>query len=261
VLDVRLLRSAPKSLKLSILSRMALGAGIAGLVCSTVPSVAAQLLGRATGPVLAGLSLWSASLLLLAELLRWALRMQEPPRAQPAEELALAAREYSPVVDLSAPLRIESVFLEPTRVHELMAGLATWRGVQQWHTPEDHAAALQHHLWASAMPDAQLELQRRLGQDAAGVADLVIDDTVLVDFQLGLRHADVEQVAERLRSYRLTWGDRPIVLVVCSTGSGELPDAAALNALAAQHELGPLIVVRSCQAPPAVLTAERASAS
>lgn len=261
LLDARLLRGAPKRLKLSILSRWTQAAGIIGLVCSTVPGVAAQLLGYAAGPVLGGLSLWSASLLLLSELLRWALRVQAPPRRLPAAELALAAREFSPVVDLSRPLQIESVFLEPTPLHALMVGLSMWRCVEQWHTPEDHALALQHHLWATSMPDAQLTLQRRLERDAsAGVADLVVDDAVLVDFQLGLRRADVEQVAERVRGYRRAWGDEPIVLVVCSAGSGELPCAAALDALAAQRELGSLIVARSCQAPAAV-TAERASAS
>lgn len=261
LLDARLLRRASKSLKLSIVSRWALGAGIVGLVGSTVLSSAAGLLGLAPGPVLAGLSLWSASALLFSELLRWALRVQAPPHSLPAAELALAARELSPVVDLSVPLQLESVFLEPTPLHELMAGLSTWQA-SPWRTAADCAAALQLHLWACAMPDAQLELQRRLGPDgAAPVADLVVNDSVLVDFQLGLRREDVARVAERLRGYRLAWGERPIVLVVCSAGSVELPDTATLDALVAQHELGPLIVARSCQAPPAAVTAERASAS
>jgi hypothetical protein len=259
--DARLMRRAPKSLKLSILSRWALGAGVVGLACSTVPSSAAALLGVSPGPVLAGLSLWSVSALLFSELLRWALHVQPPPRALPEAELALAAREFSPLVDLSAPLQIESVFLEPTPLHDLMQGLSTWRA-DQWHTAADCAATLQHQLWASALPGAQLDLQRRLGQDgAAPVAELVVDDSVLVDFQLGLRRQDVARVAERLRSYRLAWGARPIVLVVCSSESGTLPDAAALDALVAEQELGPLIVARSCQVSPAAITAGQVSAS
>jgi hypothetical protein len=243
LLEARALLHAPKPLKLSIASRWALGAGLTGLVLASVLGLITQLSGHSLAPVLAGTSLWSACLLLLSELLRCALQAQRRPRSLPAAELALAAREFSPVLDLSAPLDVESVFLDPTPVHDVLACLSAWR-TGQWlaegkpRHSRDHVLALQHHLWFN-IPGVHLERGRRLG---GAVADLVVDDAVLVELQPGLQAADVPRIADWVQRCRGTWGDKPIIIVVCNAGGTEPPDAAALESLATRHGAGPLLV-------------------
>lgn len=243
LLDARSLRSAPKSLRLSIVSRWALAAGLAGLAVSSAVGIAAQWLGYALGPTLAGSSLWSASSVLVSALLGWALRVQAPPQQLEPGDLVLAASEIAPLVDLSQPLEVESLFLDPTLLHLTMEALGTWRAGLLWRTEHDHAAALQRHLWQTHLPQARLERGRWLGQgkDVAR-ADLIVDDSVLIDVQLGLEDADVPRVAERVRRYRRSWGERPIVIVLCPSRDRDAPDAAALESLVALHAAAPVIV-------------------
>lgn len=231
--DLLALARAPKNLRLSLLSRLARVIGFAGLGLSSTLACLELSLGR-VGSTLSGACLWSASWLFASQLLSLALRLQtQPARVEPSE-LALAVREFPPLVDLSTPQELESVFLDPTPLHDVMQGLASWSDAARWHTAEGCALALQRHLASSCLPRARLELGRWLGSKGADVrADLVVEDCVLVDFQIGLEREDVLHVVERLRSYQPSWGERPIVLVVLPNTSGAPLDAEALEALKA----------------------------
>jgi hypothetical protein len=226
------LAHAPKNLRLSLLSRLARVAGFAGLGLSSVLACLELSLGR-LAPTLSGACLWGASLLFASQLLSLALRLQTQPARVEASELELALREFPPVVELSSPGELESVFLDPTPLHDVMHGLSCWRDSAGWRTARGCALALQRHLAARFLPQGRLELGRWLDERGAdGKADLVVEDCVLVDFQIGLGRENVPHVVERLRGYRQAWGERPIVVVVLPGTSGAV-DSAAIEALKA----------------------------
>jgi hypothetical protein len=212
------LARAPKNLRLSLLSRLTRVAGFAVLGLSIALACLELSLGR-VAPTVSGACLWGALALFASRLLSLALRLQTQPVRVDAAELALAQREFSPIVDLSTPQELESVFFDPTPLHQVMAALSSWRDGARWRTPHGCALAFQRHF-ASRLPAARLELGRWLG--TSGRADLIVDDCVLVDFQIGLERAEVPLLIERLRSYRHPWGARPIVVVM-------LPRAASVD--------------------------------
>ena len=228
--DLLALGRAPKTLRLSLLSRLARVAGFVGLGLASVLACLDSSLG-ALAPMLSGACLWGASSLFASQLLSLALRLQTQPARVDPSELELALREFAPIVDLSSPQELESVFLDPTPLHEVMQALSSWRGSAG--TAQGCALAFQRHL-ASEVPQARLELGRWLDASGAdGKADLVVDDSVLVDFQIGLERAHVQHVLQRLRRYQRGWGERPIVLVVLPGSNGAALDSEAVEALRA----------------------------
>jgi hypothetical protein len=170
-------------------------------------------------------------------LLSLALRLQtQPPRIDPAE-LELALREFPAIVELSSPQELESVFLDPTPLHDVMQGLSSWRDSAGWSTAQGCALALQRHLASRCVPQARLELGRWLGASGAhGKADLVVDDCVLVDFQIGLEREHVPHVIARLQRYRQSWGERPIVVVVLPGAKHAALDSDAIESLRAPDD-------------------------
>jgi len=227
------LAHAPKNLRLSMLSRLARVAGFAGLGLSSALACLELSLGR-LAPTLSGACLWGASLLFASQLLSLALRLQTQPPRVDAAELELAQREFPPVVELCSTEELESVFLDPTPLHEVMQGLSSWRDSASWSTAQGCALALQRHLASGCLSQARLELGRWLGASGAdGRADLVVEDCVLVDFQIGLEREQVPYVVERLRGYRHAWGERPIVLVVLSGARHAAVDSEAIESLKA----------------------------
>ncbi|HEX2677995.1 MAG TPA: hypothetical protein VHM19_15180, partial [Polyangiales bacterium] len=223
---------APKNLRLSLLSRLARVAGFASLGLSSVLACLELSLGR-LAPTLSGACLWGASSLFASQLLRLALRQQtQPPRLE-ASELALALREFAPIVDLSLPQELESVFLDPTALHDVMQGLSSWRDSAGCSTAQGCALAFERHLASRWLPHSRLELGRWLGPSGAGKADLVVEDCVLVDFQIGLEREHVPHVVARLQRYQQAWGKRPIVLVVLPGALHAALDSEAVESLKA----------------------------
>ncbi len=102
---------APKNLRLTLLSRLARVAGFAGLGLASALACLELSLGR-LAPTLSGACLWGASSLLASQLSSLALRLQTQPARVEASELELARREFPPLVDLSTPQELESVFLD-----------------------------------------------------------------------------------------------------------------------------------------------------
>jgi hypothetical protein len=231
--DLLALGPAPKNLRLSLLSRLARVAGFAGLGLASALACLELSLGR-LAPTLSGACLWGASSLFASQLLSLALRLQTQPARVEASELELALREFPPVVDLSTPQELESVFLDPTPLHDVMHGLSSWRDSGSWSSARGCALSLQRHLASRCLPQGRLDLGRWLGaRGADGKADLVVDDCVLVDFQIGLERDQVPHVIERLRSYRQAWGERPIVVVVLPGASGRVVESGAIASLKA----------------------------
>jgi hypothetical protein len=158
------------------------------------------------------------------------------------ESLALAAHEFPAVVDLSQPLDVDSVFLEPTLLHEVMQVLASWRDGARWQRPFACAAALQRQL-RRCMPEARIDARRWLGATRAdGIADLILDGVVALDVQVGLDATRLEGVLERVRGRAPTWGDRPIVIVAFQSNLAELATGPAADALGALREAVPVLI-------------------
>ena len=242
VLDLGDLARAPKRLKLFIVGRFALGIGLVGLGVSSCLSFVRLLRQLPVGSQLAGLTLLSGSLLVGSELLRWALHSQTERQETAGAELSIAVREFSGIVDLALPLQVETMFMHPTAVHRVMSALSEWPRTR-WGGAEGYTAALQRHL-QRCLPRARVERHRWLGDSyAQGPADLVVDDTVLIEVQVGFSPTFAKEGFDRLHANREASGNKPIVWVVFDAPSGDSLESDATEALLALHDSALLLTV------------------
>ena len=238
-LDLRALPRAPKNLALYLASHWLLRVGVAGLLASSALSFGQQLVGSPVASQLLGLSLSSAALVAASALLGWALRLQ--PRSSDAspEALALAVREFPAIVDASRPLEVDTVFMQPTLIHQVLDLLPSWRDVVRGAGADGYAAALQRHLWRG-IPLAQIERQRTSQPD--DVAELVIDDAVLIAVQVGMIRTRAQALVERLRSQAGRQGARASVVVVVEARADALLQGDMAEALCSIHEALPVVI-------------------
>jgi hypothetical protein len=244
VFDLGELARAPKRLKLLIVSRLTMGVGFVGLGLSSALSLWQLLRGLPVGSQLEGISLWSGSLLVGSELLRWALCSQDDPPETSEAELAIATREFPAILDLALPLEVDSVFMHPTLLHQVMDALSKWQHRTRWEGAEGYTAALQRHL-QRCMPRARVDRQRwSQGAHANGAAGLVVDDTVLMEVQVGFNPVLASNAVDRVRACSQVWGNRPIILVVFEAASSDVLEGGAADSLLALHESALLLTAR-----------------
>jgi len=235
--------SAPKLLKLLILRRLVLGLGFSGLGAASLGRVANLLFAGAPSPRWLGLQLLGGSLLGLSELLAWARRAQALPEPVDVAECQLAAQEFPAVVDLAAPVELDSLFLEPTLLHRVLEALGRWDDAG-WPSEATHAQALQRHL-QRYLPNSRIESECWLGETRAdGIADLIIDDTVLIEVQrgFGARHAGA--AIEQVKICARRWREKPIVLAIFDAGRADVLEGTAHLSLENLHESGAFVAAR-----------------
>lgn len=241
-LDIRALPRAPKNLALYLASHWLLRVGVAGLLASSGLGFGQQLLGMPIAPPLLGVSLSSAALVAVAGLLGWALRLQPRSAAAATDALALAAREFPAVVDASRRLEVDTLFMQPTLLHQVLDLLPSWRDLVRGAGADGYAAALQRHLWRG-IPLAQMARRATLGSARPyGFAELVIDDALLVVVQVGIDRGRAEALAARLRSQARRPGALPSVVVVLETRAEVLLQGDVAEPLRSLHEALPVVV-------------------
>jgi hypothetical protein len=231
-LDLRTLRRAPKNLALALTSHWLLRAGLAGLLGSGAFWCGRELLGLPSAAPLLGMSLSSAALVGVSQLLGWALRLQ-PRSRESGESLALAAQEFPAIVDASRRCEVDSVFLHPTLLHDVLSLLPSWRERVRGSGVEGHAAALQRHLWCG-LPFSQIE--RR--QPSDGIVELVIDDVLLVAVQVGVDANRARALARRFQEREA----RASVVVVLEAEAAALENADVSEPLQRLHAALPVVV-------------------
>jgi hypothetical protein len=239
-LDLRALPRAPKNLAIYLASHWLRGVGVAGLLVSGALSFGQQLVGSPVASPLLGLSLTSAALVTASALLGWALRLQ--PRCSDAspDSLALAVREFPAIVDASQRLELDTVFMQPTLIHQVLELLPSWRDVVRGAGANGYAAALQRHLWRG-IPRARIERQRTTAQPD-DIAELVIDDAVLIAVQVGIDRTRAHALVERLRSQARRRGAHASVVVVVEAQAEALLHADVAEPLRSVHEALPVVI-------------------
>jgi hypothetical protein len=241
-LDLRGLRRAPRSLRSFVAARLCRALGLAGLVLSNGLCAVQLAGGAAPSSQLLGVSFTSVALVLSALTLRWALRLQRSAPRAGGESLALAAQEFPAVVELGAPLELDSLFLEPTLLHDVMHALATCDSRRSWQHAATYAAALRRALWLE-LPEARIDARRWLGKPrAAGVAELVVDDAVLLQVEVGLDRERIHAVLEQVRAHAASWGARPIVVVAFQSSIADLTSDEVVAAITAARGSVPLVL-------------------
>jgi hypothetical protein len=239
-LDLRALPRAPKNLALYLASHWLLRVGVAGLLGSGALSFWQQLVGSPVAAPLFGLSLTSAALIAASALLGWALRLQPRHSDASPDALALAVREFPAIVDASRRLEVDTVFMQPTLIHQVLDLLPSWRDVVRGAGADGYAAALQRHLWRG-IPLARIERQRTTAQ-ADDIAELVIDDAVLIAVQVGIDGTRAHALAERLRSQARRQGARASVVVVVEAQADALLHGDVAEPLRSVHEALPVVI-------------------
>jgi hypothetical protein len=241
-LDVRALPRAPKNLALYLASHWLLRVGLAGLLASGALSLGPQFLGLPIATPLLGVSLSSAALVAVSALLGWALRLQPRGGDASPDALALAVREFPALVDASRRLEIDTVFMQPTLLHQVLDLLPSWRDVVRGAGADGYASALQRHLWRG-IPRAQIARLRALGSaQADDIAELLIDDAVLVAVHVGIDGTRAHSLAERLRNLARRRGARASVVVLVEARSEVLRQADVVEPLRGLHEALPVVV-------------------
>jgi len=239
--DLRALPRAPKNLALCLASQWLFGVGLAGLIGAGGLGLGQQIFGRPIAASLLGLSLSSAALIAASQLIGWALRVQPRGTAAATDGLALAAREFPAIVDASRPLEIDTVFMQPTLLHEVLDLLPSWRDLVRGAGAQGYAAALQRHLWRG-IPLAQIERKATAASQADGSAELLMDGALLVVVQVGIDAPRARALAARLRNQARLQGARPIVVVVLEARAEALLQSDAAAPLVRLHEALPVVI-------------------
>lgn len=232
--DARELGALPAALKLLRAGQALIFTGLLGVAWATLLTLIG-LLATVSSPH-AGLRLLNGLLLLAGVLLARASSFV--PRGVSAraalDEARSAARALPPLIDVSEALPA-SFLGENTQLHRVFIALSQWRA-REWPSAAAYTAALEGHL-RRYWPGCKIERGRWLGRARHdGVADLVIDDSVLVLVQRGFDEVSAERALARLRHVAQRWTDKPIVLTVFDAPRAAVFESAATEPLLQLHQ-------------------------
>ncbi len=242
--DLRDFPSAPKALKLFIVTRLTAGAGLIALSVAAVLNLARLSSAGVESSRLLGLSLLGGSLIGLSELARVARRAQTGQGDPEADQCRIAVQEFSAILDLGEPLVLESIFLAPTLFHRVVESLSSWRSSAGWPSADGYAEALQRHL-QRCLPTSRVERQRWLGATRAeGAAALVVDGTVLIEVQRGFSPARVGDAIQQARTRALAGETKPMILAIFDAEISEVINGPATEALLSLHASSNFLATR-----------------
>jgi hypothetical protein len=157
-------------------------------------------------------------------------------------ESVAAATQLSPIVDLAEPLPT-SFIGENTSLHRTLIALSQWPA-RQWPDESAYQLALERHF-RRRMPQARIEREKWMGRTRRdGLADIVIDDTVLIAVKHGFRKASADRAIEQMRRYARTLPGKPMILTVFDAPREAVFESAATPALFDLHRRHSVLTAR-----------------
>jgi hypothetical protein len=238
--DIQQLERSPRYLRWASAGRALAGLGLAGLFVASCMDLLSRIGDPPDPPsalrVLSGLVLLSGVGLLHTASRRAPLAAPGPEDL--AESLVAVAR-LPPILDLSEPLPA-SFIGGYTLLHRSLVVLSQWRG-SGWPDQAGSRAALERHFQRE-LPASRVEGNKWLGRSRRdGVADIVVDDLVLIEVQQGFGKPAADRALARVKGRARSWAGRPIILAVFGASREALFESAATPGLVELHE-GHLVV-------------------
>jgi hypothetical protein len=241
--DLRQFDRSPRHLRLSTAGQLLTRLGLAGLALASCIDVLSRI---EDPPEPAAVLRVLCGLVLLIGILLGHLALRRSPLAAPgpedlAESLAAAAK-LPPIIDLSEPLPV-SFIGGYTLLHRSLVVLSQWRG-SPWPDQAGSRAALERHFQRE-LPASRVEGNKWLGRSRRdGVADLVIDDLVLIEVQQGFGKTSADRALARLQTRARSWPGRPIILAIFEAPREALFESAATPGLLELHQQCSLVTAR-----------------
>jgi hypothetical protein len=241
-LDARELERPPSYLKLFFSGQVLILAGLAGLIGASVCSLMSWASGIDDPPSVFRLP--SGLLLLLGvSLVHFSARSAiVAPATEELGESVAAATKLAPLVDLSGSL--PPSFIEGhTALHRILIALSQWRQMP-WPDQAGYRAALERHFQRH-LPACRIEREKWIGRSRSdGVADLVIDDMVLIQITHGFDPTIAARAVSQLNDLARTWAGKPMLLAIFDAPHEAVFQSAATLSLVELHERLPLVTVR-----------------
>lgn len=241
--DLQELGRSPRYVRWLVSGELIEWLGVLGLTAASSRSVIRALLGLPDLPTalrwLSGLA-WLAGLLVLARASK--LVPAAAPGPEDLNESMSAARKLPALVDLSDPLP-PSFIGEYTPLHRVLMVLSEWRSPAWPDEPGCKAALLRHlqrHLTGS-----RVEHDKQLGRaPREAVADLIVDDLVLIEVRRGLQKTQADSAVAELTALSQRWQDKPMILVVFDAPREHVFDGPSAAALVELHRRLPILTAR-----------------
>ncbi len=241
-LDARELERPPPYLKLLFSGQALILVGLAGLIGASVCSLMSWASGIDDPP---SVFRFPSGLLLLlgVSLVHFSARFAiVAPASEELGESVAAATKLAPLVDLSDSL--PPSFIEGhTALHRILIALSQWRQTP-WPDQAGYRAALERHLQRH-LPACRIEREKWIGRSRSeGVADLVIDDMVLIQITHGFLPTSAARAVAQLDDLARTWAGKPMLLAIFDAPHEAVFQSAATLSLVELHERLPLLTVR-----------------
>jgi hypothetical protein len=164
------------------------------------------------------------------------------PGPEDLNESVVAARKLPAIVDLSDPLP-QSFIGEYTPLHRVLMVLSEWRA-PAWPDEAGCKAALTRHFQRH-LTGSRVERNKQLGRSPGeGVADIVVDDLVLIEVRRGFQKAQADTAVADLETLGRRWQDRPMILVVFDAPREQVFEGPATSALRELHGRFPMLTAR-----------------
>jgi hypothetical protein len=241
--DLQDLGRSPRYLKLHLSGELLVLIGLGGLMLAGLRSIVRLVLG-ASDP--ASPLRFVSGLLLLGAVLSFRAGSRAAPKGAPGPvelgESIEAARKMPAIVDLSEPLP-SSFIGDDTPLHRILFALSEWRA-REWLDEVGYQAALERHLQRH-LPGCRVERERWLGRERrAGIADIVVDDLVLIEVAHGFRQPSAERAIASLDAHARTWPNKPMLLAIFDASREAVLESGATALLVELHRRLPVVTAR-----------------
>jgi hypothetical protein len=241
--DLKQVDRSPNYLKVDLVGRALTLLGLLGLGLTSLFTLLALVFSPSVPP--SGLRVLSGIILGAGLVLMQSAMLTAPVAAPAPEDLAecvAAAAKLPAILDLSEPL--PSAFIGGhTPLHRCLVALSQWRAR---HLPDEVAcrAALERHLQRE-LPGCRIEREKWLGHAlASGVADIVIDDMLVIQVARGFDDSRAPRALQQLDRQVQSWPGKPVILAVFDAARPAVFDSAAGVSLLERHQRNPLIAAR-----------------
>lgn len=237
------LRRSPPKLQLRTAAQVLTLFGLALVALTSLVTLLRHTFGM-IDPALAGRSVGGAALVAALLLQLQSRRLGESTPLAPEEraEAVTAVTGLPAILDLGEPLPA-SFIGGHTPVHRVLVALSQWRG-RAWSDQVAYREALERHLQRELL-GSRIERQKWLGRSRRdGVADLVIDDLILIEVRRRFGKSAAERATAVLSVRARAFRDKPLLLVLFDAPREAVFETDAMNALTELHQRLPAVTAR-----------------
>jgi hypothetical protein len=235
--------SLPWPLKWRVVSEVSSALGLFGLGAASLLTLTQLVWGTPASDSALVIGRAASGMLVLLSVVASRQTQSVPLGFVAAPEVAAPAVAHFPaVVDLTVPLSLGPNHAA-TPVHQMLELLSQWPP-REWPNKDSYRAALERHLMRH-MGWARIEREHRLGTlRSEGVADFIVNDSLLIEVMRGFDAEEAERVSAKMRMLAKTWRGKPAMIVIFDASRAALIGSIAAAPLEVLHQSYPMLAVR-----------------